>query len=49
MIRKFNLFSNKAAEEDENYNKMDYQQKGIFIDTIKKVIMGELKIEDLKK
>jgi hypothetical protein len=48
MIRKFNLFSNKAAE-DENYNKMDYQQKGIFIDTIKKVIMGELKIEDLKK
>jgi hypothetical protein len=48
MIRKFNLFSNKA-EEDENYNKMDYQQKGIFIDTIKKVIMDELKIEDLKK
>ena len=46
MIRKFNLFSNKAAK-DENYNKMNHKAQHIFIDTIEKVIMGELKLEDL--
>jgi len=44
-MRKYNAFRDKARK-NENFKNLGGQQSN-FLDTIKKIVMGELKVEDL--